>query len=75
MEEVGVGCQINTLMVVEVPLQMQLHSQSPFWQILEEERRNGKYEPSWLNSLVQAMALVAVKSCCVRSVPPMGMTA
>lgn len=73
MEEVGVGCQINTLMLVEVSLQMQLHSL--FQQNLGEGRRNGKYEPSWLNSLVEAAALAAMKSCCVRQVcVPIGMT-
>lgn len=73
MGEVGVGCQINTLMLVEVSLQMQLHSL--FQQNLGEGRRNGKYEPSWLNSLV-ASYLAAMKSCCVRQVcVPMGITA
>lgn len=66
MEDVGAGCQINTIMLVEVLLWVLLHRQSPFRKNLGEGRSNGKDEPSWRNSLVEAAALAAMKSCCVR---------
>lgn len=54
MDEVGAGCQINT---VQQKVLLQIKVQSPFQQNLGEEKKKkkkAKYEASWLSYLSQA---------------------